>query len=213
MLMFSLLFLGIGLLFEFIGIGMCVAMATGGMDFNWLVVACFVLMPIIFIVIGAISLSKDLKERSAKRNVAKNGRTTYAKVFDIRTTAGVEINGMMPEGIHIRYFDAQGRINNDMIKIEADDSHYGTISIGETLEIKELEGKCILVRELENLPFEGSDVLIDPTISAYGEGATNGVVCPSCGGLVNIAPGGAAFCSHCGFKIRLGADGKIENAE
>ena len=35
--------------------------------------------------------------------------------------------------------------------------------------------------------------------------------CPSCGGLVNVAPGCAAFCSHCGFKVRLDAEGKIVN--
>lgn len=26
-----------------------------------------------------------------------------------------------------------------------------------------------------------------------------------------VARGGAAFCSHCGYKIRLSDDGKIEN--
>ena len=34
MLMFSVIFLGIGLLFEFIGIGMTIAMICGGMDFS-----------------------------------------------------------------------------------------------------------------------------------------------------------------------------------
>lgn len=211
MFMFSAIFLGIGILFEVIGIGMCVAMATGDLDFNWLIIACFVLMPVIFIVIGARSMAMYLKERKAKTNVSKNGRTTYAKVVDIHDTAGVMVNGMMPHGVVVRYFDAQGRINNDMIKIEPESSHYGTISVGETLEIKELDGKCVLVRELENTDFEGSEMLIDPTVSVYGEGETLSVNCPVCGAIVNVARGGAAFCSHCGYKVRMGTDGKIIN--
>ena len=213
MFMFSALFLGIGILFECIGIGMCVAMATGGLDFNWLIIACFVLMPVIFIFIGARSLAGYLKERKAHSSIVKNGRTTYAKVISVKDTSGIMVNGMMPHGVSIRYFDAQGRINNDTIKIEPEDSHYDTISVGETLEIKELDGKCILVRELENFAFEGSEMLIDPTVSVYGEGETLSVNCPSCGSLVNVAKGGAAFCSHCGYKVRMSADGKIEKAE
>jgi hypothetical protein len=118
---------------------------------------------------------------------------------------------MMPHGVVVRYFDAHGRINNDMIKIEPESSHYGTISVGETLEIKELDGRCVLVRELENLPFEGSEMLIDPTVSVYGEGETMSVNCPVCGAVVNVARGGAAFCSHCGYKVRLDNDGKLMN--
>lgn len=211
MLMFSLLFLGIGCLFEILGIGLTVAMITGETDFSLIAVLGFGLMPIIFIVIGAVSLAKYLKERKANRAVVKNGRTTYAKVVDIHDTAGVMVNGMMPHGVVVRYFDAQGRINNDMIKIEPESSHYGTISVGETLEIKELDGKCVLVRELENTDFEGSEMLIDPTVSVYGEGETLSVNCPVCGAIVNVARGGAAFCSHCGYKVRMGTDGKIIN--
>ena len=211
MLMFSLLFLGIGCLFEILGIGLTVAMITGEMEFSLLAILGCVLMPIIFIVIGAVSLAKDLKERRTNKAIAKNGRTTYAKVVDIHDTAGVMVNGMMPHGVVVRYFDAYGRINNDMIKIEPESSHYGTISVGETLEIKELDGRCILVRELENLPFEGSEMLIDPTVSVYGEGETLSVNCPVCGAVVNVARGGAAFCSHCGYKVRLDNDGKVMN--
>ena len=234
MLMFSLLFLGIGCLFEILGIGLTVAMITGEMEFSLLAILGCVLMPIIFIVIGAVSLAKDLKERKANKAIAKNGRTTYAKVVDIHDTAGVMVNGMMPHGVVVRYFDAYGRINNDMIKIEPESSHYGTISVGETLaikelkiepesshygtisvgetlEIKELDGRCVLVRELENLPFEGSEMLIDPTVSVYGEGETLSVNCPVCGAVVNVARGGAAFCSHCGYKVRLDNDGKVMN--
>ena len=154
---------------------------------------------------------EDMPERKANKAIAKNGRTTYAKVVDIHDTAGVMVNGMMPHGVVVRYFDAHGRINNDMIKIEPESSHYGTISVGETLEIKELDGRCVLVRELENLPFEGSEMLIDPTVSVYGEGETMSVNCPVCGAVVNVARGGAAFCSHCGYKVRLGNDGKVMN--
>ena len=211
MLMFSLLFLGIGCLFEILGIGLTVAMITGEMEFSLLAILGCVLMPIIFIVIGAVSLAKDLKERRTNKAIAKNGRTTYAKVVDIHDTAGVMVNGMMPHGVVVRYFDANGRINNDMIKIEPESSHYGTISVGETLEIKELDGRCVLVRELENLPFEGSEMLIDPTVSVYGEGETLSVNCPVCGAVVNVARGGAAFCSHCGYKVRLDNDGKVMN--
>ncbi len=211
MLMFSLLFLGIGCLFEILGIGLTVAMITGEMEFSLLAILGCVLMPIIFIVIGAVSLAKDLKERKANKAIAKNGRTTYAKVVDIHDTTGVMVNGMMPHGVVVRYFDAHGRINNDMIKIEPESSHYGTISVGETLEIKELDGRCVLVRELENLPFEGSEMLIDPTVSVYGEGETSSVNCPVCGAVVNVARGGAAFCSHCGYKVRLDNDGKVMN--
>lgn len=211
MLMFSLLFLGIGCLFEILGIGLTVAMITGEMEFSLLAILGCVLMPIIFIVIGAVSLAKDLKERRTNKAIAKNGRTTYAKVVDIHDTAGVMVNGMMPHGVVVRYFDAYGRINNDMIKIEPESSHYGTISVGETLEIKELDGRCVLVRELENLPFEGSEMLIDPTVSVYGEGETQSVNCPVCGAVVNVARGGAAFCSHCGYKVRLDNDGKVMN--
>lgn len=211
MLMFSLLFLGIGCLFEILGIGLTVAMITGEMEFSLLAILGCVLMPIIFIVIGAVSLAKDLKERRTNKAIAKNGRTTYAKVVDIHDTAGVMVNGMMPHGVVVRYFDAYGRINNDMIKIEPESSHYGTISVGETLEIKELDGRCVLVRELENLPFEGSEMLIDPTVSVYGEGETLSVNCPVCGAVVNVAKGGAAFCSHCGYKVRLDNDGKVMN--
>ena len=211
MLMFSLLFLGIGCLFEILGIGLTVAMITGEMEFSLLAILGCVLMPIIFIVIGAVSLAKDLKERRTNKAIAKNGRTTYAKVVDIHDTAGVMVNGMMPHGVVVRYFDAYGRINNDMIKIEPESSHYGTISVGETLEIKELDGRCVLVRELENLPFEGSEMLIDPTVSVYGEGETLSVNCPVCGAVVNVARGGAAFCSHCGYKVRLDNDGKVMN--
>ena len=211
MLMFSLLFLGIGCLFEILGIGLTVAMITGEMEFSLLAILGCVLMPIIFIVIGAVSLAKDLKERRTNKAIAKNGRTTYAKVVDIHDTAGVMVNGMMPHGVVVRYFDAYGRINNDMIKIEPESSHYGTISVGETLEIKELDGRCVLVRELENLPFEGSEMLIDPTVSVYGEGETLSVNCPVCGAVVNVASGGAAFCSHCGYKVRLDNDGKVMN--
>ena len=78
-------------------------------------------------------------------------------------------------------------------------------------EIKELDGRCVLVRELENLPFEGSEMLIDPTVSVYGEGETLSVNCPVCGAVVNVARGGAAFCSHCGYKVRLDNDGKVMN--
>ncbi|MBQ4191472.1 MAG: hypothetical protein II641_06505 [Clostridiales bacterium] len=209
--MFSLLFLGIGCLFEILGIGLTVAMITGEMEFSLLAILGCVLMPIIFIVIGAVSLAKDLKERRTNKAIAKNGRTTYAKVVDIHDTAGVMVNGMMPHGVVVRYFDAYGRINNDMIKIEPESSHYGTISVGETLEIKELDGRCVLVRELENLPFEGSEMLIDPTVSVYGEGETLSVNCPVCGAVVNVARGGAAFCSHCGYKVRLDNDGKVMN--
>lgn len=211
MLMFSLLFLGIGCLFEILGIGLTVAMITGEMEFSLLAILGCVLMPIIFIVIGAVSLAKDLKERRSNKAIAKNGRTTYAKVVDIHDTAGVMVNGMMPHGVVVRYFDAYGRINNDMIKIEPESSHYGTISVGETLEIKELDGRCVLVRELENLPFEGSEMLIDPTVSVYGEGETMSVNCPVCGAVINVARGGAAFCSHCGYKVRLDNDGKVMN--
>ena len=211
MLMFSLLFLGIGCLFEILGIGLTVAMITGEMEFSLLAILGCVLMPIIFIVIGAVSLAKDLKERRTNKAIAKNGRTTYAKVVDIHDTAGVMVNGMMPHGVVVRYFDAYGRINNDMIKIEPESSHYGTISVGETLEIKELDGRCVLVRELENLPFEGSEMLIDPTVSVYGEGETLSVNCPVCGAVFNVARGGAAFCSHCGYKVRLDNDGKVMN--
>lgn len=211
MLMFSLLFLGIGCLFEILGIGLTVAMITGEMEFSLLAILGCVLMPIIFIVIGAVSLAKDLKERKANKAIAKNGRTTYAKVVDIHDTAGVMVNGMMPHGVVVRYFDSHGRINNDMIKIEPESSHYGTISVGETLEIKELDGRCVLIRELENLPFEGSEMLIDPTVSVYGEGETLSVNCPVCGAVVNVARGGAAFCSHCGYKVRLDNDGKVMN--
>lgn len=211
MLMFSLLFLGIGCLFEILGIGLTVAMITGEMEFSLLAILGCVLMPIIFIVIGAVSLAKDLKERRTNKAIAKNGRTTYAKVVDIHDTAGVMVNGMMPHGVVVRYFDAYGRINNDMIKIEPESSHYGTISVGETLEIKEMDGRCVLVRELENLPFEGSEMLIDPTVSVYGEGETQSVNCPVCGAVVNVARGGAAFCSHCGYKVRLDNDGKVMN--
>ena len=211
MLMFSLLFLGIVCLFEILGIGLTVAMITGEMEFSLLAILGCVLMPIIFIVIGAVSLAKDLKERRTNKAIAKNGRTTYAKVVDIHDTAGVMVNGMMPHGVVVRYFDAYGRINNDMIKIEPESSHYGTISVGETLEIKELDGRCVLVRELENLPFEGSEMLIDPTVSVYGEGETLSVNCPVCGAVVNVARGGAAFCSHCGYKVRLDNDGKVMN--
>ena len=211
MLMFSLLFLGIGCLFEILGIGLTVAMITGEMEFSLLAILGCVLMPLIFIVIGAVSLAKDLKERRTNKAIAKNGRTTYAKVVDIHDTAGVMVNGMMPHGVVVRYFDAYGRINNDMIKIEPESSHYGTISVGETLEIKELDGRCVLVRELENLPFEGSEMLIDPTVSVYGEGETLSVNCPVCGAVVNVARGGAAFCSHCGYKVRLDNDGKVMN--
>ena len=211
MLMFSLLFLGIGCLFEILGIGLTVAMITGEMEFSLLAILGCVLMPIIFIVIGAVSLAKDLKERRTNKAIAKNGRTTYAKVVDIHDTAGVMVNGMMPHGVVVRYFDAYGRINNDMIKIEPESSHYGTISVGETLEIKELDGRCVLIRELENLPFEGSEMLIDPTVSVYGEGETLSVNCPVCGAVVNVARGGAAFCSHCGYKVRLDNDGKVMN--
>lgn len=211
MLMFSLLFLGIGCLFEILGIGLTVAMITGEMEFSLLAILGCVLMPIIFIVIGAVSLAKDLKERRTNKAIAKNGRTTYAKVVDIHDTAGVMVNGMMPHGVVVRYFDAYGRINNDMIKIEPESSHYGTISVGETLEIKELDGRCVLVRELENLPFEGSEMLIDPTVSVYGEGETMSVNCPVCGAVINVARGGAAFCSHCGYKVRLDNDGKVMN--
>lgn len=211
MLMFSLLFLGIGCLFEILGIGLTVAMITGEMEFSLLAILGCVLMPIIFIVIGAVSLAEDLKERRTNKAIAKNGRTTYAKVVDIHDTAGVMVNGMMPHGVVVRYFDAYGRINNDMIKIEPESSHYGTISVGETLEIKELDGRCVLVRELENMPFEGSEMLIDPTVSVYGEGETLSVNCPVCGAVVNVARGGAAFCSHCGYKVRLDNDGKVMN--
>lgn len=211
MLMFSLLFLGIGCLFEILGIGLTIAMITGEMEFSLLAILGCVLMPIIFIVIGAVSLAKDLKERRTNKAIAKNGRTTYAKVVDIHDTAGVMVNGMMPHGVVVRYFDEHGRINNDMIKIEPESSHYGTISVGETLEIKELDGRCVLVRELENLPFEGSEMLIDPTVSVYGEGETLSVNCPVCGAVVNVARGGAAFCSHCGYKVRLDNDGKVMN--
>ena len=209
--MFSLLFLGIGCLFEILGIGLTVAMVTGEMEFSLLAILGCVLMPIIFIVIGAVSLAKDLKERRTNKAIAKNGRTTYAKVVDIHDTAGGMVNGMMPHGVVVRYFDAYGRINNDMIKIEPESSHYGTISVGETLEIKGLDGRCVLVRELENLPFEGSEMLIDPTVSVYGEGETLSVNCPVCGAVVNVARGGAAFCSHCGYKVRLDNDGKVMN--
>ena len=188
MLMFSLLFLGIGCLFEILGIGLTVAMITGEMEFSLLAILGCVLMPIIFIVIGAVSLAKDLKERRTNKAIAKNGRTTYAKVVDIHDTAGVMVNGMMPHGVVVRYFDAHGRINNDMIKIEPES-----------------------VRELENLPFEGSEMLIDPTVSVYGEGETLSVNCPVCGAVVNVARGGAAFCSHCGYKVRLDNDGKVMN--
>ncbi len=211
MLMFSLLFLGIGCLFEILGIGLTVAMITGEMEFSLIAILGTVLMPVIFIVIGAVSLAKYLKERKANRAVVKNGRTTYAKVVDIHDTAGVMVNGMMPHGVVVRYFDSYGRINNDMIKIEPESSHYGTISVGETLEIKELDGRCILVRELENTDFEGSEMLIDPTVSVYGEGETLSVNCPVCGAVVNVARGGAAFCSHCGYKVRMDEDGRIIN--
>ena len=211
MLMFSVIFLGIGLLFEFIGIGMTVAMICGGMDFNFLVIGGFVLMPLIFIFIGASSLIKYLKEKKEVTDIRKNGRKTYAKVIRIEDTAGIMVNGMMPHGVIVRYFDSQGRINNDMIKIEPEDKHYGTVFEGETLEIAELDGQCVLLRELENLPFEGSEMLIDPTVSVYGEGETSSVNCPVCGAIVNVARGGAAFCSHCGYKVRLSAEGKIEN--
>ena len=211
MFLFSFIFLGIGILFELAGIGFIIAMATGMMDFNFFFILGFAVMPVLFIVIGAVSLSKCLKERKELKDIAKNGRTTYAKVVGIKDTAGIIVNGMRPHGISIRYFDAQGRINNDMIKIDADQPHYDTISVGETLEISELNGKCIILRELENLPFEGSEMLIDMTVSVYGEGETTGVTCPSCGGQVNVAKGRAAFCSHCGYKIRLSEDGKIEN--
>ena len=213
MFLFSVLFLSIGILFELIGIGMIIAMATGAMDTGIVFVAAFGVMPIIFIVIGAISLSKYLKERKALKSVAKNGRKTYAKVIGIKDTAGIMVNGMMPHGVTVRYFDANGRINNDTIKVEPGATHYDTISVGETLEISEFEGKCIILRELENTPFEGSEMLIDPTVSVYGEGETTGVICPSCGAQVNVAKGGASFCSHCGYKIRLSEDGKMENPD
>lgn len=211
MFLFSVIFLGIGILFELIGIGMVIAMVTGAMDFNFILVVGFAFMPVIFIVIGAVALSRYLKERKLIKNVAKRGRTTYAKVIGVKDTAGVVVNGMMPHGVAVRYFDANGRINNDTIKVEPGDPHYDTISVGETLEISEFEGKCIILRELENLPFEGSEMLIDPTVSVYGEGETTGTICPSCGAQVNVAKGGASFCSHCGYKIRLSEDGKIEN--
>ena len=211
MLMFSVIFLGIGLLFEFIGIGMVFAMIMGEMDFNFLVIGGFVLMPIIFIFIGAVSLIKYLKERKENTDIRKNGRKTYAKVIRVEDTAGIMVNGMMPHGVIVRYFDSQGRINNDMIKVEPEDKHYGTVFEGETLEIAELDGQCVLIRELENLSFEGSEILIDPTVSVYGEGVTSSVNCPVCGAIVNAARGGAAFCSHCGYKVRLSAEGKIEN--
>ena len=72
MLMFSLLFLGIGCLFEILGIGLTVAMITGEMEFSLLAILGCVLMPIIFIVIGAVSLAKDLKERRTNKAIAKN---------------------------------------------------------------------------------------------------------------------------------------------
>ena len=168
-------------------------------------------MPLIFIFIGAMSLIKFLKERKEITDIRKNGRKTYAKVIRIEDTAGIMVNGMMPHGVIVRYFDSQGRINNDMIKVEPEDKHYGTVFEGETLEIAELDGQCVLLRELENLPFEGSEMLIDPTVSVYGEGETSSVNCPVCGAIVNVARGGAAFCSHCGYKVRLSVDGKIEN--
>ncbi len=56
MFLFSVLFLSIGILFELIGIGMIIAMATGAMDFSIVFVAAFGVMPIIFFVIAVLGV-------------------------------------------------------------------------------------------------------------------------------------------------------------
>lgn len=209
MLLFSVIFLGIGCLFELLGI-IFICMALFGADMPILLGILFCLIPIIFIAIGGVTLRMELKKRKQLKSIADNGRKINGIVSNIKTTSGIIVNDMHPLAISVRYFDTAGKICTASTVVEPMTEFYDQVNIGETLEISELNGRIIILRNLRNYSFPGSEMLKDTTVSTYNEGATFAASCPNCGAQTMVARGSATVCAYCGRKIRMAEDGRVE---
>lgn len=157
----------------------------------------FIMIPLLFTLIGAIILGFAVREIIRKSNVRKKGTRYPAKVYGYVDDTSFVVNGQYTVNIKVRFFDSNNFIREAIIptQFNRNSSMYG---IGMTIDIFEYNGRFSWDKKsarFEKLPNENQ--LMDERPVNPDEINLIAVTCPYCGANFKATSGYTNRCPYC----------------
>lgn len=182
--------MGIG----YVGIGGIISIAficIGG-------IGPFILIPLLFVLLGAGFIIGVNIAVSKKKKIAKLGKKYAAKIYGYVENTSFMVNGTYTMNTKVHFFDDNG-IEREVIIPTSFSRGSDTYPIGMTIDIFEYRGKYsydpksvrdeVLPREYELM----DDKPVDPERTSL-----TSVTCDSCGAAYQAAKGYSNKCPYCG---------------
>lgn len=197
-----ILFLMGGMFFT-IGMVMTILFASTSGIFRESGIGVFVLIPLLFALIGAIMLVIAFRQMIRKMEVRSKGTRYPAKVYGYVDDSSFVVNGQYTVNTKVRFFDVNHYVREAIIptQFSRNSNMYG---IGMTIDIFEYNGRFSWdPRSLRYEHITGEKELMDNRPVVPEEMKLVGVTCPSCGANFQASSGYANRCPYCDGYINV----------
>lgn len=158
----------------------------------------FVLIPLLFVVLGAAFIIGVYITIANKKKIAKLGKKYSAKIYGYVENTSYTVNGAYTMNTKVHFFDDNG-IEREVILPTSFSRGSDTYPIGMTIDIFEYNGKYSYdpksVRD-EILPRE-YELMDDKPVEPEKTSLTS-VICNCCGASYQAAKGYSNKCPYCG---------------
>lgn len=155
------------------------------------------LIPLLFMVAGAVFVAVVLYGLHKKKNIIRHGTKYPAKIYGYVENTSYTVNGNFTMNVKARYFD-KNHVEREAILPTSFTQGSSQYPIGMTIDIYEYRGEFgfdeLSVRN-EVLP--GEPELMDDKLMDPSKVKMVAIVCPNCGASFQAAKGYSNKCPYC----------------
>jgi len=184
----------------YIAIGGAITVIFSGTGFHLSVTV----IPLLFVVVGAVFLLGVAAAMAGKKKIVKKGRRYAAKIYGYVENSTLTVNGQFTVNIKVHYFD-ENHVEREAILPTSFTKGSDMYPIGMTIDIFEYRGRFDFdPKSVRNEILPGEAELMDDKPVEPEKLRLIAVSCPNCGSNFQAAAGYSSKCPYCGGYVNAG---------
>lgn len=182
----------------FMGVIYVLIGGTVGLIFAAVGLGIFVMIPLIFVVLGLGFILGVCRTVAKKKAIITKGKKYTGKIYGYVENTSYTVNGRYTINVKVRYFD-ENRIEREAVLPTAFSDGNGQYPIGMTIDFFEYKGKYGFdEKSVRNEVLPGEAELMDNKPLEPDKITVVAVECPNCGASFQAMKGYTERCPYCG---------------
>lgn len=158
----------------------------------------FVLIPLIFVVLGLGFILGVWKSVAKKKEIITKGKKYTGKIYGYVENTSYTVNDRYTINVKVRYFD-ENRIEREAVLPTGTSDGNSQYPVGMTIDFFEYKGKyCFDEKSVRNEILSGEAELMDNKPLEPDKITVVAVECPNCGASFRAMKGYTERCPYCG---------------